>query len=126
LFGLPAFNRQWLLPPALRLRPLEERLRFAEPPPAEERFFWPVERLPEDRDAEELRRFWPPDCRPEVAEPDWSDPFPKPRLELTFSVISVGSNSNSFTLSTAPDKPRTSQGAVTATRAPASPTATGT
>jgi hypothetical protein len=126
MFDLPSFIRQLLRLPALRLRPLDERLRFAELPPAEERFFWLLDRLPEDRDAEELRRFWPPDGRRELVDPDWPDPLPRPKLELTFSVISLGSNSSSFTLPTAPDKPRTTQGPTTAASAPATPTATGT
>jgi hypothetical protein len=118
LFDLLSSNRQLL-------RPLDERLRFPELRPVEE-LFWLRERLPEDRDPEELRRFWPPACRPELPDPDWPDPFPSPRLEPTFSVISLGSKSSSFTLSIAPDRPRAIQGAVTATTAPASPTATGT
>jgi hypothetical protein len=63
---------------------------------------------------------------PDWPDPDWPDPFPSPRLELAFSTIPLGSSSSSFTLFTAPDKPRTIAGPVTATSAPANPTATGT
>jgi hypothetical protein len=103
---------------------LDERARFAEPRLAEERF-WPFDPPPEDRDAEELWRFFPPAFWPEPVDPDWPA-FPKPMFEPTFSKIPLGSSFSSFTLSTALDTPRTTGGPVTTARAPPSPTATGT